>query len=140
MMPMVPVTMVGEASLGYAIVGVTDAGTTYLCGSRCPSCGDVRYPPRALCPLDQSVCEDVAMPGDGTVYETVKMSLTPQGFAAPMWVGYVDLDFGPRVFAQIHVADGETDPAHGDQVDLHIRPVKVDGDVTVHGPVFLRKG
>jgi uncharacterized OB-fold protein len=65
------------------------------------------------------------------------MSLAPQGFEAPFWVGYVDLDEGVRFFAQIASADGDSDPAHGDRVAMHIEAIGAGADA-IYGPVFRR--
>jgi uncharacterized OB-fold protein len=63
--------------------------------------------------------------------------LAPQGFEAPYWVGYVDLDEGARYFAQIGWNEGDPDPSHGDSVSMSVEPVG-SGEDRVLGPVFRR--
>jgi len=130
-------TYVGETSLGVPIVIEDEHGLPTLAASRCPRCGDVRVPVRALCPQDQTPSEVIAVNGAGTIYESVQLSMAPPGFDVPFWVGYVDLVEGARVFAQIAYATGQVDPSHGDEVRLEIKQVNA-GDPPVLGPVFRR--
>jgi len=122
--------VVGEDSIPGGIV--TDDGTRLL-GSRCPVCGDVRYPARDLCPKDWSPTDRVPLSAEGVLYEAVRVVLAPRGFAAPYWVGYVDLPDGVRVFARVASEFG--DPTHGDEIRLSFLPVE-NGDRTVLTPTF----
>jgi uncharacterized protein len=132
------VSYVGEKSLGRSVVVSEDSGQPGLLGSRCPSCGDVRFPARLLCANDLEPCEPHHIDGLGTVYEVVRMRLAPVGFAAPYWAGYIDLDAGVRVFAQVAHTEGQPDPAHGDRVRLTVGVVSQAGGQPVHGPIFER--
>jgi uncharacterized OB-fold protein len=109
------------------------AGRVTLVGSKCPDCGDVRYPPRALCPMDRTPAQRVALSGRGIIYECVRVMLAPNGFEAPYWVGYVDLDDGVRVFARISDELGQ--PTHGDRVALTFAPVSNRSDAK-RAPLF----
>jgi uncharacterized OB-fold protein len=132
------VRLVGQRSLGKSIFPEgqgTDA--THIVGSRCPSCGDVRFPARPLCPLDSRPTDHALLAGSGTIYEAVRMDLAPPGFEIPYWVGYVDLDDGVRIFARIAVENGSAEPCHGDRVLMSIEIVRRD-DEPVYGPVFRR--
>lgn len=124
---------IGELALARPVF---DATGTALIGSRCPRCGDTRFPARKLCPNDQVLCEEIQFSGLGTVYEAVKIFLAPPGFKAPLWVGYIDLDEGVRLFAQIGGGE-ESEPSHGDRVRMHVEPVAVR-DEPVFGPVFRK--
>lgn len=132
--------LVGEQSLGRSIFP-EGQGTeaTHVVGSRCPACGDVRFPVRELCPLDGTRTEHASLAATGTIYEAVRVELAPSGFTAPYWIGYVDLDDQVRIFAQIGVEDGAPDPAHGDRVQMAVEVVRQD-DEPVYGPVFRRVG
>lgn len=130
-------TYVGESSLGHSVFSDEGSGPLRLSGSRCPACGDIRLPPRTLCGNDLTACEPFELSGDGTIYETVQVSLAPQGFEAPFWVGYVDLDEGARYFAQIGWTEGDPDPGHGDRVTMSIEAIGT-GNEPVLGPVFRR--
>jgi len=131
-------SVVGESSLGAAVIGCDADGRAYLYVSRCDRCGDVRFPSRPLCPHDLSATE-VAQSGDeGTIYEAVQMSLVPPGFDAPVWVGYVDLPGAIRVFSQLAWEPGESAPKHGDPVKLTMQRVRSGPDAPL-GPVFTRR-
>ncbi len=129
---------VGEASLGRSIFTGDSDSVPHLAASRCPLCGDVRFPARTLCPNDLTECDPYALSGDGTIYETVELSLAPKGFEPPFWVGFVDLDGGARVFAQIAAPDdGQSEPRHGDRVQLQINVIQ-QGDNPLYGPGFWK--
>jgi uncharacterized OB-fold protein len=100
-------------------------------------CGDVRFPARTLCPHDLEVCVEHRILGEGTVYEMVRMNLAPEGFTPPYYAGYVDLDAGVRIFAQVAWSQGEPSPQHGDRVTLSVEVV-TDIDEPVYGPMFRR--
>jgi uncharacterized OB-fold protein len=131
------VKYVGEDSRGASLVIPDEAGNLALAASRCPTCSDVRVPARPLCPVDLTDCEYITLTGRGQIYETVQISMAPQGFEAPYWVGYVDLTEGARVFAQIDHQEGQPEPRRGDHVSVEIRQVN-SGDEPVYGPVFRR--
>ena len=127
---------VGEHSIGRPIAQPDERGVPRLEGSRCPQCGDVRVPVRERCPNDLTACERFECSGRATVYEVVKVSLAPQGFQAPFWAGYVDLDEGARIFAQVTFGEDGRPPAAGDRVVLTLAPLtERDGEV-VTGPLF----
>ena len=129
-------TYVGERSIGRPIAWADPDGAPRLEGSRCPDCGDVRIPARARCPNDLTACESFAFSGGGTVYAAVQVSLAPQGFDAPFWAGYIDLDEGARLFAQVAHGDDGRAPAAGDRVTLTLaRLTERDGEA-VEGPLF----
>jgi len=128
---------VGEASLGQSVLVEDEDGGHQLLASQCPECGDVRLPSRTLCPNDLSPCEPIRLQGTGVIYEAVRVGLAPQGFEAPFWVGYVDLDGGARFFAQIGCLDGERDPRHGDRVVMSVEPIGSTEEGLL-GPVFRR--
>jgi uncharacterized OB-fold protein len=127
---------VGESSLGYSVVDPSDP--MRLLGSRCPVCGDVRVPARKLCPNDTVECESLALTGEGTLYEAVRIELAPEGFESPYWVGYVDLDEGARLFARIGGLPAGEQPQHGDRVRMSIEALAHDDDGPIMGPVFWK--
>jgi uncharacterized OB-fold protein len=132
------VPYVGEKSLGRSIFP-TDVGCTdHVRGSRCPQCGDVRFPARVLCPNDLSECEDYLISGKGVIYEAVYVSVPPQGFGKPYWAAYVDLEHDVRIFAWVATENSERDPAHGDCVDLSVGMVTEFEEPPLYGPIFRR--
>lgn len=131
-------SIVGEKALGTRIFEPDAAGVDHLVGSRCPVCTDIRFPPRALCPIDLGPTERVLLADDGVVYAAVRIELAPKGFEAPYWAGYVDLPEGVRVFARIAMDDPEDRPMHGDTVSLTIDRMG-DAVQQVLGPVFRKR-
>ena len=108
-----------------------------LRASRCPRCGDVRVPPRDLCPNDATPCTPTGLTGAGTIYEAVHIGIPPQGFDTFFWAGYIDLDEGVRFFGQIACAEGEPKPQHGQRVQMSVEWIG-SGDNQVLAPVFAR--
>jgi uncharacterized OB-fold protein len=130
---------VGESSLGHSIFTSPEEGEPpQLVGSRCPTCGDTRFPARQLCPIDLSRADEYRFQGTGVIYEVVRVSLAPVGFVAPYWAGYVDLDEGVRVFAQVVASANGVAPASGDSVSLTVDAVRVDDGEPVLGPIFRK--
>jgi uncharacterized OB-fold protein len=127
--------LLGESSLGSPTVAVGEDAVR-LIGSRCPECGDVRYPARARCPHDLALCNEHLIDGAGTVFESVQMHLAPRGFDPPFHVGYIDLDDGARVFAQLDWRDQGVEPQHGDRVVVRLGVIR-QGQESVSGPVFV---
>jgi uncharacterized OB-fold protein len=127
----------GELSLGHSILERHGGSEYRLTASRCPVCGDVRVPPHAVCANDLTTCERVALTGDGAVYEAVHVKIPPQGFDSPFWAGYIDLDEGPRLFAQIAWSDGDPPPSHGDRVQMTVQPIG-SAKHQVLAPVFKK--
>ena len=130
-------TELGELSVGGSVLERGPGGGYRLRASRCPTCGDVRVPPRDLCPNDSTPCTPNGLTGAGTIYEAVNILIPPQGFDAPFWAGYVDLDEGARFFAQIACTEGEAPPRHGDRVQMNVEWIGT-GDRRVLAPVFAR--
>jgi uncharacterized OB-fold protein len=130
-------TNLGELSLGDSLLERGPDSRYQLRASRCPSCGDVRVPPRRWCPNDSTPCNPVGLSGAGTIYEAVNIMIPPQGFDAPFWAGYIDLDEGARLFAQIACPEGESPPRHGDRVQMNVEWIGT-ADRRVLAPVFAR--
>jgi uncharacterized OB-fold protein len=129
-------TMLGEGSIGRAVMADDGGGTLRLVASRCPRCGDVRVPSRQYCVDHGVACERILLSGHGVIYEAVHVSVPPKGFDQEFWAGYIDLDEGPRVFAQIACADGEQPPAHGERVHLRVDEI---GIRPILAPMFIRR-
>jgi uncharacterized OB-fold protein len=130
-------TELGELSVGASLLERGADSRYRLRASRCPSCGDVRVPPRPWCPKDSTPCTPAGLAGAGTIYEAVHVVIPPQGFDNPFWAGYIDLDEGVRFFAQITCADGESPPRHGDRVQMNVEWIGT-ADRRVLAPVFSR--
>jgi uncharacterized OB-fold protein len=130
-------TELGELSVGDSLLERGAEGGYRLRASRCPRCGDVRVPPREVCPKDSTRCTPAGLTGAGTIYEAVNIVIPPQGFDAPFWAGYVDLDEGVRFFGQIACAEGEPPPRHGQRVQMSVEWIGNAGS-RVLAPVFGR--
>ena len=72
-----------------------------LAVSRCATCGEHRYPPRALCVNDLAEMERIPASATGKLITAVRMERPPYGFEGAIWVGYVDLPEGVRVFTRL---------------------------------------
>jgi uncharacterized OB-fold protein len=129
-----PTAIVGENSIGEAILKPGSDGVLHLQGSRCPQCDDIRYPSQVRCPHDLTLMEPVDLSDEGRLYAAVRVDLAPQGFEQPYWVGYIDLPDGVRVFAPLR-CDVELPPSDGDAVGLVIGTVR-NG---VQAPMYERK-
>jgi uncharacterized OB-fold protein len=127
--------VLGEESIGQAVLAEDEGGTLRLVASRCPDCGDVRMPGREYCVDHGIACDRILLSGRGVIYEAVYVSVPPEGFDRQFWTGYIDLDEGPRVFAQIACADGATPPAHGQRVRMRVEEI---GIRPILAPVFRR--
>jgi len=71
-----------------------------LLGSRCRSCGQLAFPPRAVC----ATCfgeemEQVPLSTTGKLYTYTIVGYPPPGVQAPYAIGYIDLPEGVRVFS-----------------------------------------
>lgn len=104
-----------------------------LTASRCPSCGDTRYPPRAWCVNDQETMERVPVSPVGTLHEAVWVARPPYGFTEPYYVGYVDMPEGIRIFGRIDANGHELE--HGTQLTHRIDVSRTEPD-DVLGPIF----
>ena len=125
----------GEESIGRSVLEKDAEGRHRLAASRCPECGDVRTPRRDYCVNDGLPCERILLSGRGEIYEAVFVSVPPKGFDHRFWAGYIDLDEGARIFAQIACAEDEKPPSHGQRVEMTTLQIGVRA---VLAPVFTR--
>ncbi len=78
------------------------AGAVRLLGTRCPACGPVAFPSRAVCGnCGCRTLEPAELSGEGRVHAFTTVRTPPAGFDAPYLAAVVDLDEGPRVFAML---------------------------------------
>ena len=78
------------------------AGAVRLLGTRCPACGTVAFPSRAVCgSCGCRTLEPAELSGEGRVHAFTTVRTPPAGFDAPYLAAVVDLDEGPRVFAML---------------------------------------
>ncbi len=90
-------------------------------GSKCSSCGEVAFPPRADCgACRHGEFEFKEMKGEGTVVTYTRIEAAPAGFeeVTPFTVGVIDLDETGRLLAWF----GETIP--DDEIKIGM-PVQV---------------
>jgi uncharacterized OB-fold protein len=124
----------GQHALDHQVVQQFD-GAWGVATSTCPTCGDVRYPPRELCVADLTPCEITPLTSNGVVYEAVRVDIAPEGFEPPYWVAYVDHPEGVRLFGTLRWDDAETDPGHGTKVECSVAVVRTD-PYEVLGPIY----
>ena len=78
-------------------------GRLHLIGMKCSYCETLAFPAREIC----SSCGQPdglgahELSNTGTLYTFSEVHVGPNGFATPYVVGYVDLEDGVRVLAQI---------------------------------------
>ena len=108
-------------------VGTNAQGQPVLMGAACGACGTRIFPAAGVCPH----CMSEAMPRRGQIYSFSIVHTGPRKWPRPMSVGYVDLDNGVRVFAQLR---GQ--PRIGAQVELGIDTVAQGADGPEQGFVF----
>jgi ribosomal protein S27AE len=87
------------------------AGAVRLLGTRCPACGTVAFPSRAVCGnCGCRTLEPAELSGQGSVHAFTTVRTPPAGFDAPYLAAVVDLDEGPRVFAMLTAEPREPPP------------------------------
>jgi uncharacterized protein len=98
-----------------------------LLAQRCAGCGEVRHPPRPICPSCHSF-DWVAdsLPGTGTVHSFVVHHHPPiPGFTTPVVLVLVDVDGGVRMAGQL--LDVDPDDVHiGQAVEVAFEDVAED--------------
>ena len=87
-----------------------------LMGTRCPQCGKVWMPPRALCGDDMTITEWVALPNHGTLNAASlsAYTLTSGGGSAELVLGYVQIEGADTaILQQIKNYDAASDLVPG---------------------------
>lgn len=98
---------------------------------RCTACGELHYPPRAICPVCFGDAEMIASKGEGVIYTYSVMRKSPSG---PFAIGYVTLDEG--VACLTHFVDREfSELAIGQRVRVKFQPTENGPPVPVFAPV-----
>ena len=91
----------------------------------CDACGEPFFPPGPACPSCREESITWAQTSDaGELYSFTRQHRTPPGFYAPLVIGLVELEAGPRLLSRID-ADFES-LTLGDR--LRIRPCEYDQD------------
>ncbi len=104
-----------------------------LVGTKCGNCGDVDFPPRAVCPKcgRRSVGKMKRLPlsGHGTVVSYTVVHDAPKGFEAvtPYVLAIVELEEGARLTTQIIDCTPE-DVGMGMPVEAAFRKLGQEGD------------
>jgi uncharacterized OB-fold protein len=95
-------SFVYAAAMELAGLFTSAAGAVRLLGTRCPACGTVAFPSRAVCGgCGCRTLEPAELSGQGSVHAFTTVRTPPAGFDAPYLAAVVDLDEGPRVFAML---------------------------------------
>ena len=81
-----------------------DGHPTLLAG-RCTHCNETFFPLLQVCPRCFDALETVPLSDTGILYSYSIVHIAPTGFSTPYAIGYVDLQEGVRVFAQLAVQD-----------------------------------
>jgi uncharacterized OB-fold protein len=97
-----------------------------LATTRCASCGELRFPPRELCPRCGAPMQWEELSGRGTVHAFTQQERGLR-FTAPDVVGVVDLEEGVRVFGLLAAPFESLEV--GQPVQAH--PVADDGGLTL---------
>jgi uncharacterized OB-fold protein len=112
-------------------------GSPHLLGSRCPNCGDVRFPKASACPTCQTPGEELTelpLSRHGRVHTFTRVHRAPAPFRAPYVLAFVQLPEGPRVFCQL---DCPPDADVMDRaVELVVGPLYEEDGEEVHGYKF----
>jgi len=110
----------------------TEAGPRLL-GTRCPACGDVRFPRAHACPVCQTPGRDLAvieLSPRGRVHTFTRVWRAPEPFRAPYVLALVQLPEGPRVFCQLECAPD--DEVLGREAELVVAPLyELNGEVVL---------
>jgi uncharacterized OB-fold protein len=73
-----------------------------LVGTSCRECHAVDCPPRVLCSQCGSrSCAQTQLSGSGTIVVATRVDRPTTGFPQPIYVGFVSLAEGPRIFARL---------------------------------------
>jgi uncharacterized OB-fold protein len=95
-------SFVYAAGMELAGLFTSAAGAVRLLGTRCPACGTVAFPSRAVCGgCGCRTLEPAELSGQGRVHAFTTVRTPPAGFDGPYLAAVVDLDEGPRVFATL---------------------------------------
>ena len=106
-----------------------------LVTQKCQRCGQLRHPPRPMCPVCHSLdFEFIDLSGQGVVYSYAILH-HPQNpaFEYPVLAALVDLDEGVRVLSNLVDVDPR-DISIGMSVTVDFRPTRHDGAVPVFKP------
>jgi uncharacterized protein len=98
---------------------------------RCTACGELHYPPRALCPICFGDAEMIASEGEGEIYTFSIMRKSPTG---PYAIGFVTLDEGLRVLTNFVDCDFDA-LAIGTRVRVKFQPTESGPPVPVYAPM-----
>lgn len=105
---------------------------------KCSDCGELRHPPRPMCPHCRSVrWESILASGSGTLHSFTVLHHPPiPGYELPFAVGLVDLEEGTRLVANVvDCPPGEI--RIGMKVEISVEEVDDSG---LRLPVFRRVG
>src|ERR1700691_5910694 len=74
-----------------------------LLGAKCSACGTVVFPKMPVCPScgRNGTKRDVEIGRKGRLYSHTIARFAPNGFKAPFFQAFIDLDEGPRIFSLI---------------------------------------
>jgi uncharacterized protein len=74
-----------------------------LLGAKCSACGTVVFPKMPVCPScgRNGTMRDVEIGRKGRLYSHTIARFAPNGFKAPFFQAFIDLDEGPRIFSLI---------------------------------------
>lgn len=108
-------------------------------GRRCTACGQVQFPPRAVCPrCGGARLEPLRLGGHGVLEAVTRIAPAgaPPEFlgSGPYWVAIVRLAEGPKITAQL--TDFAAAPRIGDAVEAVVRRLYEQEGVARYGFKF----
>jgi uncharacterized protein len=85
------------------VVPSDPAQSPVLLGAKCGACGTVVFPRMPVCPScgRNGAMQDVEIGRKGRLFSHTIARFAPNGFKAPYFQAFVDLDEGPRIFSLI---------------------------------------
>lgn len=106
--------------------------------STCGTCGEAFFPAMQVC-LKCASDGGVRMstlPGRGRLYTFTEISRAAPGFSSPYYLGFIDIDGGPRAVFQLGACTLDTLKI-GMEMEAYVGLIRIEQDGTrMMGPIF----
>jgi uncharacterized OB-fold protein len=110
-------------------------GAPHLCAARCPACGELAFPARAVCArCKRRGTERAAVGAGATLFSFTVCHAAPAGWQAPYLQAYVELPERLRVFTLVASAvEPRADALTvGEPMDLVVEPVRPGAEILTY--------